>query len=296
MRFLDLTVRNFRGFGPEAVPLNLDAELILFFGPNAYGKTSLSEAIEWLFYGTTKRRRRGDELNRTEYQGTFKNVHGGAPTEVVARVRLSDGSERTLIRRIEATAGQAERTITLIDGVAGDFAVLGLRAIEAIYPIIAQHELQTFIHTKPRDRRDAISAALGLDELATLKTVLDGARRSFNATPPVAVTQARTTIRALAPGLAKLGATAEVAQRWQRAPNPQIMRDTDIATLVTAAQALTRHETGEIETLLGALRTQRAEAVRQVFEIAKLAPPAIRMLSGSAPRRRAPAFRQRLRT
>jgi recombinational DNA repair ATPase RecF len=101
MRLLELTVRNFRGFGPDAEPLNLDADLVLFFGPNAYGKTSLSEAVEWLFYGSTKRRRRGDELNRTEYQGTFRNVHGGVPTEVVIRVRLPDGSERTLSRPLK---------------------------------------------------------------------------------------------------------------------------------------------------------------------------------------------------
>jgi DNA repair exonuclease SbcCD ATPase subunit len=66
MRLLNLTVRNFRGFGSEPTSVSLDGELILFFGPNGFGKTSLAEAIEWLFYGTTvdggaKARKDGDK-------------------------------------------------------------------------------------------------------------------------------------------------------------------------------------------------------------------------------------------
>ena len=67
MRLLSLTVRNFRGFGSAGAPIALDADLILMFGPSGFGKTSLAEAIEWLFYGTTRRRLRGDSYSKNEY-------------------------------------------------------------------------------------------------------------------------------------------------------------------------------------------------------------------------------------
>ena len=56
MRLVNLIVRNFRGFGNTSETIRLDGDLLLFYGPNGFGKTSLAEAIEWLFYGTTKRR------------------------------------------------------------------------------------------------------------------------------------------------------------------------------------------------------------------------------------------------
>ena len=49
-----------------------------------------------------------------------------------------------------------------------------------------------------KERRDTISAAFGLDELTALKTALDGARKSFNLSPPVGVEQARAKLRPLA--------------------------------------------------------------------------------------------------
>src|SRR3954454_22685778 len=100
MRLIELTVRNFRGFGPNIPPIDLNADLVLLFGPNGHGKTSLAEAIEWLFYGATKRRERGEAFSRTEYSGTYGNVHGGQPVEVSARVRFPDGAERVLSRRL----------------------------------------------------------------------------------------------------------------------------------------------------------------------------------------------------
>jgi energy-coupling factor transporter ATP-binding protein EcfA2 len=272
MRFLNLTVRNFRGFGNDPVTIDFDGELILFFGPNGFGKTSLSEAIEWLFYGTTKRRRRGDDLNRTEYLGSFCNAHGGMPVEVTARVQLPGHGEHRLSRRIDANQG--EQGITFVDGVQADFTALGLRPIEAVYPIVAQHGLQTFVHTRPRDRRDAISAAFGLDELAELKVALDGARRSFNLNPPPAVTQARTKLRGLGAELAGMPQLAGMGQRWQRAPHPQVNTLEDLAALKTAAGTIAGEQSDDVESLLAGLRTRREELARQVFKSATLMPPA----------------------
>src|SRR3954467_8963658 len=111
MRLIELTIRNFRGFGPKVPSIDMNANLVLLFGPNGHGKTSLAEAIEWLFYGTTKRRQRGDDFSKAEYANTFANVHGGTPTEVVLKVHL-DGKDVELSRRL----GPKETSETFIDG------------------------------------------------------------------------------------------------------------------------------------------------------------------------------------
>jgi len=76
MRLLELTIHNFRGFGKAAEVIRLDRDLILIFGPNGFGKTSIAEAIEWLFYGSTKRRVQGEGYSKAEYAGTYGNAHG----------------------------------------------------------------------------------------------------------------------------------------------------------------------------------------------------------------------------
>src|SRR3954454_700777 len=126
MRLIELTVRNFRGFGPNIPPIDLNADLVLLFGPNGHGKTSLAEAIEWLFYGTTKRRQRGEEFSRAEYAGTFANVHGHTPTELSLKIRFH-GRDIILSRRL----GDRETSTTLVDGQPADFNSVGILPQEA---------------------------------------------------------------------------------------------------------------------------------------------------------------------
>jgi chromosome segregation ATPase len=213
MRLINLTIRNFRGFGSTGETIPLEGDLLLFFGPNGFGKTSLAEAIEWLFYGMTKRRRQGDGYSRSEYSNSFANVHGGTPTEVTATVEIA-GRRRVLSRRL----GPGEASTTFVDGTPAAFSTVNVSPIEAFYPVVAQHGLQTFIHSKPKDRRDAICAAFGLDELTALKNALDSARASFQRTPPRSVSDARRDLAAQARTLAEIAETQELARRWQLSP------------------------------------------------------------------------------
>ena len=76
---------------------------------------------------------------------------------MTARIQFSDGAEHVLTRRLR---DDSEGSITLIDGVVAELSTLGIVVSDAVYPVVAQHSLQSFIHTKPKERRDAISEAL----------------------------------------------------------------------------------------------------------------------------------------
>lgn len=265
MRLLKLTIKNFRGFGPSVETIDLDADLVLFYGPNGHGKTSLSEAIEWLFYGTTKRRERGEGYSKSEYTGSFANAHGGSPTEVSLLLRYG-GNEITLSRRL----ADRESSVTNVDGKIADFSTVGILPLEAYYPVVAQHGLQTFIHARPKDRRDAICAALGLDELTSLKASLERARASFQKTPPVAVTAAKNKLRGFAAELSQIGPTAALAARWSSSSVDMIA---DEQCLLVAAAQLTGKPATDIETALRNLRDERGKAGLEVFDVSLLAPP-----------------------
>ncbi len=80
----------FRAFG-ECDPIVFEDQLTIFFGGNASGKSSLAEAIEWLLLGYTTRRRKGDDLSKEEYRGSYaRNMQNCPDTPFVeAKIRLA---------------------------------------------------------------------------------------------------------------------------------------------------------------------------------------------------------------
>jgi energy-coupling factor transporter ATP-binding protein EcfA2 len=264
MRLRRLTVRNFRGFGPVVDPIDLDGDLVLFYGPNGHGKTSLAEAIEWLFYGTTKRRLRGEDFSKAEYANTFANAHKGKPTEVSLLIQFG-GRDLLLTRRLD----DKESSVTYIDDRPADFSAAGIVAREAYYPVVAQHGLQTFVHSKPKDRRDAICAALGLEELTSLKSALESARTSFQRTPPQAVIEARKRLAAIAPKLERLSTAATLGKNWSANP-PVVDANADQVALLAAAAGLVGSSAVGVEMTLSALRTERAKASKSVFDVSPI--------------------------
>ena len=55
MRLKNLKLTNFRGFSNVEQPLELDHNVVLFYGRNASGKTSIFDAVELLLTGSIRR-------------------------------------------------------------------------------------------------------------------------------------------------------------------------------------------------------------------------------------------------
>ena len=183
MRLIGLKPFYFRAFcdNPE---IRFADHLTIFYGNNGTGKSSLAEAIEWLLYGYTSRRRKGDNYSKTEYLGTYVNKRwqGGELPYVEGKIRMVDGSIHALRRTMQiadlAKLDDTNSALTFDGAKIDDLASIGLVFGESQCPVVLQHGIQNFIHTRPIDRYRAISDALGLGDLTTFKDALERQRTS----------------------------------------------------------------------------------------------------------------------
>src|SRR5271168_1436675 len=139
MKLIGLKVAGVRGFNDEQT-IDLDAKLVIYYGPNGSGKTSLGEAIEWLFYGRTIKRVKGDEISKREYEGCYRNTHyhGAVDPFVEAQFKDASGALHTIRRELNTD----ESSKLSIDGK--PVAALKQFGIGNLYdrPLILQHTLQ----------------------------------------------------------------------------------------------------------------------------------------------------------
>ena len=89
MKIKSLTIKGFRGFNEEKI-LDFNERLTLMYAPNSYGKTSISESLEWLFYGITSKVERAD--SKEEYKGSYRNRHFPTTDFPSVKVCLTDNN------------------------------------------------------------------------------------------------------------------------------------------------------------------------------------------------------------
>jgi len=161
MKIRNLTIKGFRGFNEE-IEIPFTSGLNLVYAPNGWGKSSLSEAIEWAIFGNTQRTI--DAKSKIEFDGSYRNVHSEpSDTTCVGIDCKKDDQGITLIREMDST----EEDILNITP-----SSYSLPETWLVRPIIYQHALQRFIHTEPRKRWDEFANILGLGELEELRGIL----------------------------------------------------------------------------------------------------------------------------
>ena len=85
-----LNVHAFRGIKNE-LPLDLRARLTVIHAPNGVGKTSLCDAIEWLFTGEVERLK--EPLGKSKTKGV-SNIFTSTPPRVESQIRNGSGPAR----------------------------------------------------------------------------------------------------------------------------------------------------------------------------------------------------------
>jgi hypothetical protein len=246
VRLLTLQPNYFRGFRALDGPVSVGGRLVVLFGPNSGGKTSLAEALEWLFTGALARRATNELGNARELERCVGNQFcpAGQQTWVEATFTLSpavaasntpaDGSPagpvagtvpevRITLRRVLVSDYGATQTSTCVstlsrDGVAlspADERALLATLFGGVPPLLMQHTLRSFVQSTPAARRGYFEQLLRLDELTHLieKAVVTAARLPEFPPPTGGVAHRRwTALKAAAPA-AGSRAAFRVAER-----------------------------------------------------------------------------------
>lgn len=174
MKIKQISIQGFRGFNEEQT-IALHPELTLIAAPNSHGKTSISEAFEWLLYGYTSKVETAD--SKEEYRGSYRNCHVAEGSQTAVKVTIIDDTgERNLGAVLEE--GDVRRSV---NGEAVDQWFFYQDARDAPKPFILQHALKDLLLATPVDRFNRFAALLGLEELSVINKDLT----AFCTKPPV---------------------------------------------------------------------------------------------------------------
>jgi PAS domain-containing protein len=192
MRLDRISVQGFRAFGLETQWLDLSPSLTIVYAGNSQGKTSLAEALEFLFTGTISRR---DFIGSAakEFADCLSNVHLpiGAPVEVGAVVTDTTGKNHIVERRLmkDMTPTKDCQSKLSLNGqqVPSLDGLISLSEPPLRTPILLQHSLRYLLSAKPQDRTTYFKALLDIADLDRLQAEVNAATERFESEPPVMI-------------------------------------------------------------------------------------------------------------
>lgn len=180
----------FRGFRDCPLPIRLDGNLVVIDGRNTSGKTSLAEALEWLFTGCLSRRESRELGSPHELENCISNQFLPDDDETwVSGTFISTVADKveafTLHRVLKVDYGTTttSRCISVLFMNDKELSSQEERDVldklfASVPPLLMQHTLRLFVESHPRHRREYFERLLHLDELTTLisKAVIGDAR------------------------------------------------------------------------------------------------------------------------
>lgn len=175
MRVLYLEVCGFRSFGSASQRLELTAPLAVVHADNSQGKTSLAEAVEFLYTGATTRRLLLGG-SPSEFQDALRNAHLPVGSPVYVELGLDDGSGATRVLHRELIcdyhgASDCTSTLTLDGSVVDSVAEAGLVLSDPplAAPVLIEHTLRYAVSAKPGERSDYFKAVLEVGDLDVVR-------------------------------------------------------------------------------------------------------------------------------
>lgn len=182
MRIKRLVAQAFRGF-PDRVEVVLTGTVVLLYGENGAGKSSLTEAFEWCLFGTVVRKSRSKSPG--EYTGWtwLRSVHSPSEVSTFVEVELVADDGSSIVVRRDLAGGRPRLTIN--GAAAEDVRGLGIPTEDALRPFLGQCEIQGLIDSGQQDRWEQLSAILGFGSFGALRGRLQRIRTNTDHDPRV---------------------------------------------------------------------------------------------------------------
>lgn len=176
VRLLSLLPCFFRGFREVPQPINFDADLVVVEGRNSSGKTSLSEAVEWVFTGQLSRRTSGEHGHPSELAGCIANEFCPPDAHPSVELTLAVNGDKLVLKRVlkrdySSTASDSPDSDLYSNGrvlTADEERALRDKLLAGVHPLLMQHNLRRFVHDDPNARRQYFERLLQIDELTGL--------------------------------------------------------------------------------------------------------------------------------
>ncbi|MEW5818610.1 MAG: hypothetical protein AB1782_00335 [Cyanobacteriota bacterium] len=172
-----ITINYFRGFRKHEDSINFNNKLIVVEGKNSSGKTSLTEAIEWLLTGKLSRREQGTQGTPQELQDFIANQlkPNDETTWVEANFIDDKHNQLTLKRLLIEDYGNTKssecRSLLLINNkeLSKEEENKFLEEFFACeYPILMQHTLGDFIKCDQNKRYEYFESLLNVAEISKI--------------------------------------------------------------------------------------------------------------------------------
>lgn len=170
MKIKQIKVRGFRGFNKKQ-EISLDADVILVYGINGSGKSSFTEAIEWLFFDDISRRRLSPCPGEYSSGVYLTNLYYNESTPPYVEIILED-DEKTIYIIKKELISERECKKYINETEVEDFSSLPVDITGHHRPMLAQVEISALVNTEQKDRWEQLSRILGQEELTILRTDL----------------------------------------------------------------------------------------------------------------------------
>ncbi len=181
MRLRRLTIAGFRGFNVER-SIDFHDRLTVVAASNSHGKTSISEALEFLIYQATSKVENADA--KEEYKDSYRNRHfpEDRSAYVEATFVLPGGTEKQLRVELDSDGVTARK---FIDGDQVERWPFHATLVNAARPFVLQHALKYLLLVPPSGRFQGFARLLGLNEVdSVFQAILSLCTKPTASLPP----------------------------------------------------------------------------------------------------------------
>lgn len=257
MKLEHLKIAGFRGFNDERT-IDFDEKLTIISAPNSHGKTSITEALEFVIFGETSKVAYAN-YSKEEYRDSYRNSHYPTDGVAVIEATFDDAEKGTIVLRIELDGlGNMQR---FINGKLVTDWPFSKKLVGAARPFVLQHALKNLLLVPPSERFQGFARLLGLYEVDAIQSVLVNLCTKPESSIPEDARRALSNYRTLEDYISKFQDLQAVLKDFKRGPAGM---DSAYKKVQARVEKLLGKKLKMTE-LLGAIVTARDELVSRIY-------------------------------